>query len=110
MDYLTFKHFKIWKDLNHASTSFQAFDHYIYTNHHNFYLGEIYWDQRRADIPNVCHFIIEDDSDACSTISELGLQLVAIEIHPIEGKSITLILDDYVDSIEPEVKAILVQP
>jgi hypothetical protein len=43
-------------------------------------------------------------------IHESLYDLVAIEIHPIEGKSITLILDDYFDSIEPAVKAILVQP
>jgi hypothetical protein len=104
MDYLTFKHFKIWKDRGYVS--YHKNNLYVFTDELNYIIGSDFQDNN--SIPTVTQIDTEPEDKV--QIHESLYDLVAIEIHPIEGKSITLILDDYVDSIEPEVKAILVQP
>jgi hypothetical protein len=104
MDYLTFKHFKIWKDRGYGN--YQKDRLYVFTDECNYIIGSDFQDNNF--IPTVTQIDTEPEDKV--QIHESLYDLVAIEIHPIEGKSITLILDDYFDSIEPAVKAILVQP
>ena len=104
MDYLTFKHFKIWKYRGYVSHHKNNL--YVFTDERDYIVGSDF--QNKSKTPTVTQIDTEPEDKV--QIHESLYDLVAIEIHPIEGKSITLILDDYVDSIEPAVKAILVQP
>lgn len=90
MDYLTFKHFKIWRDLK-AVGEFV----WVFTNEYGLYIDTVY--TKNELIPYSAENYIDYNDLTCNLINlDAGdYQLVAIEIVPINGyHNYQLILDN----------------